>query len=84
MVHDKMHMRCCWKPMVGKVLWIFGLVSFLAGLFGYWQGGTFWGVSVMTWYWNALVAGVLAQGVRSKHGWCGCGICTSTGEMRGK
>ena len=75
-VHDTMHMRCCGKPMVGKILWIIGFISFAGGVIAFWQGGEWWGVSVMTWYWTALVAGVLAMGPKAKHGWCGCGTCS--------
>lgn len=75
-VHDKIHMLCCWKPMVGKILWVLSFLSLVGGLLAYWQGGQFWGVTVMTWYWNALVGGVLSLGVKGRYGWCGCGMCT--------
>lgn len=81
-VHDKMHLRCCWKPMIGKILWIFAFLSLLGGLLALWRGGEFYNVSVMTWYWNALVGGVLALGVKGHHGWCGCGKCSGLGEMQ--
>lgn len=48
----------------------------MGGLLALWRGGEFYAVSYMTWYWTALVGGVLAMGVRSKHGWCGCGTCS--------
>jgi len=70
-----MHVGCCWKPMAGKLLWLLSFVSFLGGLFALYLGGEFWNVSVMTWYWTALVGGVLSFGLKGKHGWCRCGTC---------
>lgn len=79
--HDKMHWRCCWKPVLGKALWVGGVLSFLGGLLAYWQGGEFYGVSGMTWYWTALVAGVLAGGIRG-HGGYHCGACGPEGTQK--
>lgn len=62
--HTPMHWGCCWLPMLGVLLWVFGLLAFLGGLLALWQGGEFLGVAVVTWYWNALVAGVLAVGAK--------------------
>lgn len=57
--------------MLGKGLWILSLLALVGGLVALWSGGTFLGVAVMTWYWNALVGGVLALGAKmSKHHWC--------------
>lgn len=83
MTHDTMHMGCCWKPMGGKALWVFAFLSFIGGLLAFWQGGLFWDVSVMTWYWTALVGGVLALGLKGKHGGCGgCGSCGPNGMQK--
>lgn len=60
--HDKMHWGCCWMPAAGKVLWILSLLALVGGLIALWKGGQFWNVSYTTWYWNALVGGVLAIG----------------------
>lgn len=65
--HDKLHWNCCWKQMGGKALWLAALLSFLGGIAALWRGGEFAGVSYMTWYWTALVGGVLALGVRGHH-----------------
>lgn len=73
MQHEKMHWRCCWKPMLNKALWVIGLLSFVSGIVALWQGGEYYGVNYMTWYWTALVAGVLSCGVRKGHGCGGCG-----------
>lgn len=62
--HDKIHWNCCWKPMGGKVLWLAAFLSFLGGLVALWRGGEFSGVNYMTWYWTALVGGVLALGAK--------------------
>lgn len=67
-----MHWHCCWRPMLGVLLWVAGLVSFVGGVVALWQGGEFYGVNYMTWYWTALVSGVLAAG---KKGGRGCGGC---------
>lgn len=68
--HDKMHWGCCWMPMLGKGLWVLSFLALVGGLLALWRGGEFMGVSVMTWYWNALVGGVLALGAKmSKHHW---------------
>mgnify|MGYP001617166196 FL=1 len=69
--HDKMHWGCCWMPVLGKALWALSFLAFLGGLAAFLRGGEFYGVSVMTWYWNALVGGVLSLGAKaSKHHWC--------------
>lgn len=77
--HDKMHWTCCWKPMLGVALWVVGLLSFLGGLLALWMGGAFLDVTVMTWYWTALVSGVLAaaksKGNHGCGGGCGGGVC---------
>lgn len=62
--HDKMHWGCCWKPYLGKILWWASFLSLIGGLLAYWRGGEFYGVAVPTWYWNALVGGVLAVGLK--------------------
>jgi len=68
--HDKMHWGCCGKPMLGKALWVASFLALVGGLLALWQGGEFLSVSVMTWYWNALVGGVLALGAKmSQHHW---------------
>ena len=55
-------------PMSGKVLWIIGLLAFIGGFVALWRGGEFYGIAWMTWYWTALVTGVLALGAKmSKH-----------------
>ncbi|MDO8500005.1 MAG: hypothetical protein Q7S66_05140 [bacterium] len=81
MKHDKMHMNCCWKPMISKFLWVLSFLCFVGGFLALWKGGEFWSVSVMTWYWTALVGGVLSMGVKGHHGGCGSMMCkTDMGE----
>jgi len=71
--HDKMHWRCCWMPVGGKILWILSFLALVGGLLALWRGGEFYGIAVMTWYWNALVGGVLALGAKSAgHHWQMC------------
>ena len=62
--HDQMHWGCCWMPVFGKVLWIAAFLSLVGGLLALWRGGEFVGIAVQTWYWNALVGGVLAIGAK--------------------
>ncbi len=80
--HDKWHMHCCWKPMLGKLIWTAAFLSFVGGLVAFYRGGEFWSVSAMTWYWTALVGGVLAVGIRGYHSWCGCDICHGMGQAQ--
>ena len=77
--HDKWHMHCCWKPVVGKILWAGAFLSFVGGFLAFWYGGTFLNISWTTWYWTALVGGVLAAGIRGYHSWCGCDMCHGAG-----
>lgn len=68
--HDTMHWGCCWMPMAGKGLWALSFLALIGGLVALWQGGEFWSIGVMTWYWNALVGGVLSLGAKSSsHHW---------------
>ena len=59
--------------MLGKALWVLSFLALIGGLLAYWKGGEFYGISIMTWYWNALVGGVLAAG--KKCSTCRCGAC---------
>ena len=69
--HESMHWRCCWGSRSGKGFWVLGALSFLAGVIALWQGGEFWGISYQTWYWTALVSGVLSAGAKGKRHCCG-------------
>jgi len=81
-MHSKWHWMCCWKPLLGLVLWVAGLACLL---FAWWAvrkaaqpGATLqdlpWGLEPLAWYWNALVLGVLAIGAKG-HGGANCGTC---------
>ncbi|QQG45385.1 MAG: hypothetical protein HYW89_00390 [Candidatus Sungiibacteriota bacterium] len=78
-MHDKWHMKCCSKPMLGKILWGLAFFALIGGLIAYLRSGEFLGVTVTTWYWNALVGGVLALGLKKHHGQYGCGTCGGSG-----
>lgn len=62
--HDRVHWGCCWMPLAGKVLWVLALLDFIAALGALWLGGELYGISVQTWYWLALIKGVLAIGAK--------------------
>lgn len=64
MEHDKLHWNCCLRPGLRRILWWAAFLSLIGGLLAFWQGGEFYAVSAMTWYWNALVGGVLALGLK--------------------
>lgn len=68
MKHDKMHWRCCWKPMLGILFWLGAFVSLVCAWYA--RDAVFWGYSGLGWYWNALVLGILAIPLKMKHGWC--------------
>jgi len=63
--------------MGGKILWLAAFLSFVGGLVALWRGGEFYGVSYMTWYWTAIVGGVLSLGAKG-HGAHAC--CHGTEE----
>lgn len=48
----------------GIALWSLAALSWLGGFAGLYQGGEFMAVRWETWYWNALVLGVLAIGAK--------------------
>lgn len=81
MNHGKMHWGCCWRPMLGVALWVVGFLSFVGGVVALWQGGEFYGINYMTWYWTALVSGVLAAGKKG-HGGCGGGSCCGSNTQK--
>ncbi|OGF65644.1 hypothetical protein A2757_02720 [Candidatus Giovannonibacteria bacterium RIFCSPHIGHO2_01_FULL_48_47] len=47
---------------VGMLGWIFASLMYLGGLVSMALGSEFLNVNYMTWYWNALVLGVLVLG----------------------
>lgn len=49
---------------LGMAGWGVALLMWLGGLLSMWMGGSFMNVNYMTWYWNALVLGVLTIGVK--------------------
>lgn len=75
--HSKMHWGCCGRWVVGMILWKLALLSFLGGIIAFWRGGEFYSISVMTWYWTALVGGVLALGKKGSGCGCGGGCCSN-------
>lgn len=49
---------------LGMLLWLAAALMYLGGLLSMARGGEFLNVHYMTWYWNALVVGILAVGVK--------------------
>ena len=47
-----------------KAGWALSALVYLGGLLAMWMGGEFLSVSYMSWYWNALVLGILTIGVK--------------------
>lgn len=81
MMHTGSYGHWGYHRIAGMILWKLGIVFFLGGLVALWQGGEFWGVSFGTWYWTALVSGVLAVGAKGKRHNC-CGDCKSWEEPK--
>lgn len=52
------------KKKVSMALWVIAFLMYLGGLMAMYSGGSFMNVSYMTWYWNALVLGVLVIGLK--------------------
>ncbi len=77
MNHSKMHWACCWKPMLGVVLWTLGMLALVLAWVSIWRQNLVFGLEPLAWFWNALVLGVLALGCKG-HGCRGghsCGSC---------
>ena len=72
---DKMHWGCCFKPMLGGLLWLLAAISFIVACYSSSTGVMVWGKEVMTWYWNALTLGVLALGCKIHCSRMDCGMC---------
>ena len=72
---DKMHWGCCIKPMLGGLLWLLALVSFLVACYTSNTEVVVWGKEALEWYWVALVLGVLALGCKIHCGRGECGMC---------
>ena len=75
-----MHWRCCWRPVLGIILWVLSALSVIFAWIAVGKQTTVLGYPDLLWYWNALVLGVLAIPMKAKSGWCrshgeGCGHC---------
>lgn len=95
MDHSKWHMMCCWKPMLGKALWVLAAFALLmAWVASTRADGTFClseraangacprGIPVAHFFLDSLSLGVLALGLCScgKMGACASGSCSEGGE----
>lgn len=80
MKHGKWHLACCVKPLAGKVLWLLSLVALvMAWAASANPNGLFLKLPVAHLFWDALVLGVLALGLKN----CGHGhgaMCESCDE----
>ena len=73
MNHSKWHLACCWRPMLGMLLWLAGAASLAMAWVAVYRRGLVFGLEPLAWYWNALVLGVLALG-KKMHGH-NCAAC---------
>ena len=48
------------RHTIGKVLWLLSVLSLLIAWFALSGDGIAFGLDTMSWYWNALIFGVLA------------------------
>ncbi|OGY62876.1 MAG: hypothetical protein A2745_01930 [Candidatus Harrisonbacteria bacterium RIFCSPHIGHO2_01_FULL_44_13] len=80
MVHYKWHLKCCCRNLLGLLLWAASALALVAA----WvastrQTGVFLGLPVAHLFWDSLILGVLALGLKvGKH--CGghggsCDVC---------
>lgn len=68
---DKLHWQCCMRPKCGKLFWLVALIALILAWVATFKG-TVWGLDAMHWYWDALVLGVLALGLKmASHRGCG-------------
>ena len=81
MMHSKWHLACCWKPVVGTVLWTAGMLSLVMAWVAVYNRGLVLGLEPLAWYWNALVLGVLAVGCSGHSGHCGTCMPEEKAEM---
>ncbi len=70
-----MHWACCWKPMLGVVLWSLGMLALVLAWVSIWRQSLVFGLEPLAWFWNALVLGVLALGCKGGHGCHQCRSC---------
>ena len=81
MKHDKMHWRCCWKPMLGLLLWVAAAFSVVMAWLS--RGAPLLGYNDVGWYMNAVVLALLAIPMKLGGGWCGKHGDTCGGGMCG-
>ena len=81
MNHSKMHWACCWMPVLGMVLWVAAMASFVLGLVAITKPAGILQISTLGWYWNALILGVLSLGSKgSKMCHKSCDSCEAPKE----
>ena len=80
-MHGKWHISCCIKPLLGKVLWLLSAAALvLAWVASASANGMVFQIPVAHLFWDALILGVLAIGLKG-HGY-GHGMqCMPMGGM---
>lgn len=58
----KIHYKCCLLPLLGALLWLASAISL--GMAWYAGYGFVWNRDAVHWYWDALILGVLAIGLK--------------------
>ena len=67
-----------WMSIVGKVLWIAGFACLILAWVAVYKKNLVLGLEPLAWYWNALVLGVLALGMKGHED---CAACDSSVKM---
>lgn len=67
-------------PLIGKILWIAGFACLILAWIAVYKKNLVLGLEPLAWYWNALVLGVLAVGMKCD---CpsSCSTCDSSVKM---
>ena len=75
--HEKTHITCCVKPILGGLFWMAAFLALLAAwLARVSPDRLIWGIDEGHWYLDALVLGILALGCKI-HSLGACNVCAS-------
>lgn len=68
------HWYCLVRKALGQILWIAAALSLISAWTVMRTKALVLGLPDLVWYWNALVLGVLAAGIKLD-GDCSCNVC---------